>query len=127
MDHIGRFLHKERLMNIVVVDDEKIILNSVVRVLSGAGHNVFPIASGEGAVEKIKELHPDYLFLDVKIPGLSGMDILRDIKRSGIRTKVVMMSGYTSPDNVEEAKKLGADIFLKKPFDNIFDILKIVV
>jgi len=114
-------------MNIVVIDDERIILNSMVRVLSGAGHNVVAFSSGDHVLDKVKEMDPDYIFLDVKIPGHSGIEILKGIKQAGLYSKVVMMSGYTSSASIDEAKNLGADIFIKKPFDNIFDILKIVV
>jgi len=113
-------------MNIVVVDDERIILTAVCRVLSIAGHNVHPFSSCEEALQKIETLNPEFIFLDVKMPGRSGLDLLKDIRSMGLKGKVVMMSGYTTPELLDAAKELGVLTFLKKPFSNIYDILKIV-
>ena len=113
-------------MNIVVVDDEKIILTAVSRVLSKSGHNVHSFSSCEEVLQDIQTLTPEFIFLDVKMPGYSGLDLLKEIRAKGITAKVVMMSGYTTPEIIEAAKELGVITFLKKPFDNIHDILKIV-
>jgi len=113
-------------MNIVVVDDEKIILTAVTRVLSKSGHDVHAFSSCEDILQSIQTLNPGFIFLDVKMPGYSGLELLREIRSKGIAAKVVMMSGYTTPEIIETAKELGVLTFLKKPFDNIHDILKIV-
>lgn len=113
-------------MNIVVVDDEKIILTAVCRVLSIAGHNVHPFSSCEETLQNIESLNPEFIFLDVKMPGRSGLDLLKDIRAKGLTGKVVMMSGYTTPELLAAAKELGVLTFLKKPFSNIHDIVKIV-
>lgn len=113
-------------MNIVVIDDEKIILTVVNRVLSKSGHNVHLFSSCDHVLEDIQKLNPEFIFLDVKMPGCSGLDLLRDIRSKGIMSKVIMMSGYTTPEIIETAKELGVLTFLKKPFDDIHDILKIV-
>jgi two-component system, response regulator PdtaR len=113
-------------MNIVVVDDEKIILNAMCRVLSKSGHEVYPFSSCEGALQSIQSLNPGVVFLDVKMPGCSGLDLLKDIRSKGISSKVIMMSGYTTSEIINAARELGVVTFLKKPFDDIHDILKIV-
>ena len=113
-------------MNIVVVDDEKIILTAISRVLSKSGHNVHAFSSCENVLQDVQTLNPGFIFLDVKMPGYSGLDLLKEIRSKGITAKVVMMSGYTTPEIIEAAKELGVLTFLKKPFDNIYDILKIV-
>jgi FixJ family two-component response regulator len=113
-------------MNIVVVDDEKIILTAVTRVLSKSGHDIHAFSSCEEVLENVQSLNPGFIFLDVKMPGYSGLDLLKEIRSKGINAKVVMMSGYTTPEIIEAAKELGVLTFLKKPFDNIHDVLKIV-
>jgi len=113
-------------MNIIVVDDEKIILNAFCRALSKSGHNVCPFSSSEEVLQNIDKLNPGLIFLDLKMPGHSGMDILREMRSKGVNTKVVMMSGYTTPDIIDAAKDLDVLTFLKKPFDDIHDIIKIV-
>ena len=113
-------------MNIVVVDDEKIILTAVTRVLSKSGHSIHPFSSCEEVLQSIETLNPGFIFLDVKMPGYSGLDLLKEIRSKGVTAKVVMMSGYATPEIIEAAKALGVLTFLKKPFDNIHDVLKIV-
>jgi len=113
-------------MNIVVVDDEKIILTAVSRVLSKSGYNVHAFSSCDTVLQDVRTLNPGFIFLDVKMPGYSGLDLLKEMRSMGITAKVVMMSGYTTPEIIEAAKELGVLTFLKKPFDNIYDIVKLV-
>ena len=113
-------------MNIVIVDDEKIILNAVSRVLTRAGHTVTAYGSSQEFLTDIDRLRPDFMFLDVKMPGSSGMDLVREVRSRDINSKIIMMSGYTTPEIIEAAKELGVLSFLKKPFDNINDIVKVV-
>ncbi len=113
-------------MNVFVIDDEKIILTALTRVLSGAGFVVHSFDSGIGVLEKAKELDPTFIFLDVKMPGVSGTELLKELKICCPQIKIIMMSGYTTPESIKNAKDLGADAFLKKPFDNVFDVLKVV-
>ncbi|MCX6112630.1 MAG: response regulator [Proteobacteria bacterium] len=113
-------------MNILVIEDEKIISNAITRVLTSSGHNVHTLNDGFNVISKIQEINPSMVFLDVKMPGRSGLDVLKEIKEFSKNIKVVMMSGYTSPENIETAVKLGANDFLKKPFDDIFELQRIV-
>lgn len=112
--------------NIVVIDDEKIVLNAVTRVLKRSGYAVIPVNVGTDAWNIIVEADPLFIFLDIKMPGINGMDLLKSIKEQFPGKKVIMMSGYTSPEVLEEAQSLGADAFLRKPFDDIDDILKVI-
>ncbi len=122
MDYLRSLVFKEVDLNIFIIEDEQIISNAMQRVLSKDGH-VVSVAHSYEVFEDIFALaQPDLIFLDLKIPGKSGMDILRDIKRSLPMVRVIMMSGYISEKDVHEAKELGAERFLKKPFDDIFSI-----
>ncbi|MBN1114652.1 MAG: response regulator [Oligoflexia bacterium] len=113
-------------MNILVIDDEKIILNAVVRILKSRGYNVYSLNTGNDLEGKLREFRPSFVFLDVKMQCCSGIDVLKMIKETDPSIKVVMMSGYTSPETLEQAKVYGADAFLKKPFDDITDITGII-
>ena len=113
-------------MRVFIIDDEKRILTALNRILSKQGYEVHIFESGHEVLEKAKELKPALVFLDVKMPGVSGTDVLRELKKNVPSTKIVMMSGYTTPESIQNAKDLGADLFLKKPFYDIFDIIKIV-
>ncbi|MEI6093306.1 MAG: response regulator [bacterium] len=113
-------------MNILVIEDEKIISNAIIRVLSACGHTVHTMSDGFNVTDKIRSFEPTIVFLDVKMPGRSGLEVLKEIKEISLSTKVIMMSGYTSLESIQSAKELGADDFLKKPFDDIFEIQRIV-
>jgi DNA-binding NtrC family response regulator len=113
-------------MNILIIEDEKIISSAMTRMLTSCGHAVHSSDNGNETLNKIREVNPQMVFLDVKLPGRSGLDVLKEIKEYYPHMRVVMMSGYTSPENMALAKQLGADDFLKKPFDDIFEIQRIV-
>lgn len=113
-------------MKVLIIDDEQIIINVLKRVLETNNFEVEFLNSGEFMFCKIKEFCPDVVFLDVKMQGENGIDLLRDLKKEYPAIKVVMMSGYTSKQTVDEASIYGADVFLKKPFDNIFDLIEVV-
>lgn len=113
-------------MNILVIEDEKIISSAIIRVLTACGHDVHTMDDGFNVMEKIRNFNPSIVFLDVKMPGRSGLDVLKEIKELAPNTRVIMMSGYTSLESIKSAKDLGADDFLKKPFDDIFEIQRIV-
>lgn len=111
-------------MKVLVIDDEGIILKAVSRVLNRSGHEVEGLPDGRLAIEKIKDFTPDIIFLDMKMPGCSGLELLDKIKLYDSNIKVIMMSGYISSENKQEAIEKGADRFLEKPFDDISDITR---
>lgn len=113
-------------MRVLIIDDEQIIVNVLKRVLESNNFEVQSLNSGELMFEKLNQFNPEVVFLDVKMQGENGIDLLRDLKKEHPAIKVVMMSGYTSKETIEEASIYGADVFLKKPFDNIFDLIEVV-
>ena len=113
-------------MKILVIDDENIILTAVQRVFKHSGHEVLCLNNGANALQTVASFEPNFVFLDVKMPGDSGIDVLMQLKHRYPNLKIIMMSGYTSSEILDDAKKAGADAFIKKPFDNIFDLVKIV-
>jgi DNA-binding NtrC family response regulator len=114
-------------MKVLIIDDEQIIINVLKRVLEAHNFEVCFLNSGEQMFSKIEEFKPSIVFLDVKMQGgENGVELLRDLKKEYPDIKVVMMSGYTSRETIEEASNYGADVFLKKPFDNIFDLIDLV-
>lgn len=114
-------------MRVLIIDDEQIIVNVLKRVLETHSFEVDFLNSGEKMFDKIKNFNPSVVFLDVKMQGgENGLELLRELKKEYPDMKVVMMSGYTSKETIEEASNYGADVFLKKPFDNIFDLIDVV-
>ncbi len=102
---------------ILVVDDEKLIRWSLRENLENEGYEVYVAASGEEALEIISEEIPDLILQDIKLPGISGMEILEQVKKLQEETLVIMMTAYGDIKMSVKAMKLGAYDFIEKPFD----------
>ena len=104
-------------IKILIVDDELIMRESLAGWLERDGHTVKTAASGEEALEKIKDVHFDILLVDIKMEGISGLDVLRKVKESDPDAEVVMITAYGSIPSAIEAMKDGAFDYMLKPFD----------
>jgi len=113
------------LEKIFVVDDEQNIRKMLVRVLSSEGYTIKEAANGLEALKKLEGENCSLVLLDLKMPGLNGIEILRKIKEYDPNLPVIMMSAYGSIAEAVEAMKLGALDYLIKPFD--IEELKIIV
>ncbi|GAB6904976.1 sigma-54 dependent transcriptional regulator [Desulfosarcina cetonica] len=102
---------------IMVVDDELIIRESLAGWLQRDGHDVVTAESGEAALEKLTTAHFDILLVDIKMEGMSGLDLLKIVNARGLDTAVVMITAYGSIATAIEAMKRGAVEYLLKPFD----------
>jgi two-component system response regulator AtoC len=102
--------------SILIVDDEALTLRTIGRALEGEGFEVLSAKSGEEALKIVTDDKPDLALLDVVLPGINGIEVLRQAKRISPGMIVVMMSAYHMVDRAVEAMKLGAYDFLIKPF-----------
>jgi len=102
---------------ILIVDDELIMRESLAGWLERDGHDVDTAASGEEALYKCKDRRFDILLVDIKMDGMSGLDVLKQIKGSDPDVAVVMITAYGSIPSAIEAMKNGAYDYLLKPFD----------
>ncbi len=103
--------------HILVVDDEKGIRDALVQLFEYEGHTVSAAEEGHSGIELAKKLRPDVTFLDVKMPGLDGLDVLAKIREEDPQAVVVMISGHGTIDTAVEATRKGAYDFLEKPLD----------
>jgi DNA-binding NtrC family response regulator len=110
---------------VFVLDDNELIVSMLARSLRGEGYQVQAETDPEGAVEKIRAFSPDVTLLDVKMPGRSGLDILKALSTLGIATRVVMLTSDDTAATAVTALKGGASDYLTKPFD--LDKVKILV
>ena len=102
---------------ILIVDDELIMRESLAGWLERDGHSVQTSPSGEDALEKLKETRFDILLVDIKMEGISGLDVLRHVKENDPDLAVVMITAYGSIPTAIEAMKNGAYDYMLKPFD----------
>ncbi len=100
---------------LLVVDDEEQFVEALSERLSMRGYDVTTSLTGEDAIEKIKNYNFDVVILDVRLPGIEGTEVLREIKSLKPLTEVIMMTGHGTVEMAIEGMKLGAFDFLMKP------------
>lgn len=103
------------MAKILVVDDEKNILNTMKAILQDEGHVVYTVQNGKDALQFVKSNECDVVFLDVWLPDIDGMEVLRQIKQLQNDVAVIMISGHGSIDIAVKSTRLGAFDFLEKP------------
>jgi two-component system response regulator AtoC len=111
--------------SILVLDDEALTLRTISRGLREEGYEVSVAMNGEEAMKIFAEEKPDLALLDIVLPGVDGVEVLRQIKQQNPATIVVMMSAYHMVDRAVEAMKLGAYDYLIKPF-HLADMLNTI-
>lgn len=102
-------------MNIMIVDDEPQVAEVLAKSLSRQGHKTTVVHSGEDALRLINNAAPDALFLDVSMPGINGLEVLAEVRRTRPQLAVVVITGHATADEVEQVKKLGAVDVIPKP------------
>ncbi len=110
---------------ILIVDDEKNIIKSLKSALGREGYSTVGAESGEEALEKIDQAQYALVMLDIKMPGIDGIDTLKKIKQLQPELLVVMMSAHSTIETAVTATKLGAFNVIEKPFD--LDKLLIII
>lgn len=102
-------------VRVLLVDDEEEFVNTLAERLRVRDYDVTTSLSGEDAVEKLKAYNYDVVVLDVLMPGIDGIDALREIKGLKPLTEVIMLTGHGTVETAIEGMKLGAYDFLMKP------------
>ena len=102
---------------VLIVDDEHTLARSAKAFLADHGYEAEVAGSGEQALELLKSLQPDVVFADVRLPGMSGLDLLKRIREFDPVLPVIMLTAYGSIAGAVEAVKLGAFDYVKKPVD----------
>ena len=103
------------MQNILIVDDDKSIRYSLKRMMEG-NYSILTAQNGEEALERVKEGPPDLILMDIKMPGRSGIDVLREIKSIDPKSLVIIMTAYGTTETAIEAMKYGAFDYILKPF-----------
>ena len=103
------------LRKVLVVDDDPVVGKSFDRVLSGKGYAVITASSGQEALNKLEAENYDVVFTDIKMPGMSGLEMAELVKERRPWLPVVIVTGYGSPGNEARAEAAGVSGFLRKP------------
>jgi DNA-binding NtrC family response regulator len=104
------------LLRVLVIDDETVICDACDLVLSEKGHKVTARENGKTGLDAVREGSYDVLLLDMKLPDIDGMDILKVVQDEKPELCTIVMTGYSSISNAVQAMREGADNYLAKPF-----------
>ncbi|OEF99858.1 two-component system response regulator [Vulcanibacillus modesticaldus] len=112
-------LSQEAIKNkkILIVDDQYGIRLLLTEVFNKEGYQTFQAANGKEAIIIVRKESPDVVLLDMKIPGMDGLEILKHIKKIKNDLKIIMMTAYGELDLLEEAIQCGIVTYFSKPFD----------
>ena len=102
---------------LLVVDDEEPVLRVVERLAARAGFDVASCANGSDALRSLTRRPADLAMVDLRMPDVNGLDLLRQIRASVPGCEVILMTGYAAVDSAVEAIKSGAREYLTRPFD----------
>ena len=116
-------------MKVLVVDDEPIVLTSCRMVLEAEGCEVMTAGTVQEALSFLESQAFELLLIDVKMPVLDGMYLVRQVGKKRPRMPIIVMSGYSTDDTIREALDLGAATFIAKPFtpDELADAVRSVL
>ena len=102
-------------MRVLVVDDELFICELLDEYLSLQGYQVRTATTGEAAISGFQETRPQIVLLDIRMPGMSGIEVLGRIKQLDGSIKVIVLSAFGDDGIVKDALQMGADRYLQKP------------
>ncbi len=103
-------------MNVLVVEDDPVIGKSLSKGLSEAGHRCVWVKNGQQGLDHILSQRFDVIVLDLLLPGMPGMEVLQQIRDSGVRTPILLLTALGSVEDRVTGLKAGADDYLVKPF-----------
>ncbi len=104
-------------MKVLLVDDEVDFVKTLAQRLKMRDLKADTVHDGEHAVSFVEKEEPDVMVLDLRMPGMDGMDVLRQIKKAYPSTQVIILTAHGTDKDKEEAEKLGVFAFLKKPVE----------
>ncbi|MCK5093898.1 MAG: response regulator, partial [Spirochaetes bacterium] len=117
---------ENKRFRILIVDDEENILKLLSRFLADMGYTTDTTVSGLWTVENVNAREYDLVLLDLRLPDMNGLEVLKEIKKQDSSISVLIMTGYGKVETAVTAMKLGADDYLLKPFKSL-DALGIII
>jgi DNA-binding NtrC family response regulator len=105
------------MAQICLVDDQALLRDSLTTALGQHDHTVFAHASAQDALAHMRQQEADVVITDLRMPGMDGIQFLRELRRLGLDTPVILMTAHASVETAVEAMKLGAFDYIEKPFN----------
>ena len=105
------------MKKLLIVDDEAGIIEEVKAFFEEEGYTVHTADTGKEGIDALTQFQPDLVILDMKLPDMSGLQVLKYCKENYPATKVIVNTGYVDQAIFDEAERLGRDSFLSKPFN----------
>ena len=102
---------------VLVVDDEEDVRDLLSRFLTRRGYVVDTVKDGEEAIARVLEDEPDIVLLDIRLPKMDGLKVLRRLREEALEVAVITMSGVADEDTARKSLELGAADFITKPFN----------
>ncbi len=103
------------MIKVLIIDDDEWMLKTLTSQLQGEGYILITTADGPQGIELYRKEKPDIVLLDMGLPSISGLEVLKEIKRIDAEAKVIIITGYPSAQMMEEAMSNGAFAFYAKP------------
>jgi DNA-binding NtrC family response regulator len=108
--------HSLRKFTLLAVDDESSVLSSLKRLFFEDDYQIYTAGNGEEALELLKKMSVDAALIDLKMPGMDGLTLLREMRKANYQVMTIMLTGHGSIKEAVEAIKLGAVDFIEKPY-----------
>lgn len=105
------------MANILIVDDQLGVRRLLFETFREDKHEVVMAANGKDALKSLENFSPDLILMDMKMPGMNGIDTLRQIRSFNREVSVIMMTAYGDAPSMEQARELGVLHYMSKPFD----------
>src|SRR5580698_3454894 len=104
------------ILRLLIVDDDTSLSQHLKSFFERQKYKVEIAEDGLKALSKIQEFRPHLMFLDIGLPGMSGIDVLKEVKQKDPSVRVIMITGQTEDEFMRQARVLGADDYVTKPF-----------
>lgn len=115
-DRIGEILEKKRLMKILVLEDDYSYRSSIKEYLLTLDYEIDDFENGDDALHAIFENTYDLLLMDIIVPGMSGYDILKEVRKHEIEVPIILVTSLTDIDDLSVGYELGCNDYIRKPF-----------
>jgi DNA-binding response OmpR family regulator len=102
---------------ILLIDDDEMQLHLERSILMNAGYDVFATADGPQGIAMLKKNSMDLVLLDLGLPSMSGMEVLKEVRKLGRDSKIIVITGYPSVESSVVAMRFGACDYIQKPID----------